>query len=112
MLRGSGRRQRQEQEPMPGERVVYVVDDDHAVRDSLWMLLESYGIGAHPNASHVAFLRDLPLEHGCLLVDVNAGHENGLEVLDQLRGRGITIPVIVMTTEPTSGGSWLWIEPG
>ena len=87
---------------MPEERVVYVIDDDHAVRDSLCMLLESYGIVAHPYASGVAFLRDLPPEHGCLLVDVNMSGMNGLELLDELHERGIAIPVIVMTGTPTS----------
>ena len=90
---------------MPAERVVYVIDDDHAVRDSLCMLLESYGIAAHPYASGVTFLRDLPPEYGCLLVDVNMPGMNGLELLNEVRARGIAIPVIVMTGAPTS-----WIQ--
>ena len=87
---------------MPEEWVVYVVDDDDMVRDSLCMLLESHGIAARPYASGVAFLGDLPLEHGCLLVDVNMPGMNGLELLDQLRGRGIAIQAIVMTGAPAS----------
>jgi FixJ family two-component response regulator len=90
---------------MPEERIIYVVDDDDAVRNSICMLLESCGVVARPYVSAVAFLADLPQEHGCLLVDVNMPGMNGLELLDQLRGRGIAIPVIVMTSAPTS-----WIQ--
>jgi two-component system, LuxR family, response regulator FixJ len=87
---------------MPAERVVYVIDDDDAVRDSICMLLESYGIAARPYASGMAFLADLPPEHGCLFVDVDMSGINGLELLDRLRSRGIAIPAIVMTGALTS----------
>ena len=84
------------------ERVVYVIDDDDAVRDSICMLLESYGIAAHPYASGAVFLADLPLDPGCLLVDVDMPGINGLELLNQLRGRRMAIPAIVMTGTLTS----------
>jgi FixJ family two-component response regulator len=86
------------------EWIVYVVDDDYSVRDSICMLLESYGIRARPFASGVTFLRDLPQEpqeYGCLLVDANMPGMNGLELHERLRARGIGIPVIVMTAVPT-----------
>jgi two-component system, LuxR family, response regulator FixJ len=87
---------------MRAERVICVVDDDDAVRGSICMLLDSYGITARPYASGAALLADLPPEHGCLLVDVDLPGINGLELLGQLRGRGITIPAIVMTGALTS----------
>ena len=86
---------------MPNKWIVYVVDDDYPVRDSICMLLESYGIRARPFASGVTFLRDLPQEYGCLLVDVNMPGMNGLELYERLRARGIGIPMIVMTAAPT-----------
>ena len=49
-----------EQEMMPEEQIVYVIDDDDAVRNSICMLLETYGISGRPYASGVAFSADLP----------------------------------------------------
>ena len=66
------------------------------------MLLESYGIAAHPYASGAVFLADLPLDPGCLLVDVDMPGINGLELLNRLRGRRMAIPAIVMTGTLTS----------
>ena len=85
---------------MPEERVIFVVDDDDAVRDSICMLLESYGVASRSYASGEVFLKNLSSEHGCLLTDVNMPGMNGLQLLDELRGRGILFPVIVMTGEP------------
>ena len=87
---------------MSKEWVVFVIDDDNAVRHSICMLLESYGIVAHPYASGAAFLADPPATHGCLLVDVEMPGMTGLELLDGLRSSGIAIPAIVMTAAPTS----------
>jgi two-component system response regulator FixJ len=88
---------------MSQERIVYVIDDDDAVRASICMLLESYGVPARTYPSGGAFLRDLPPTHGCLLVDANMPGMSGLELLDQLRGRGSAIPAIVMTGALTAG---------
>ena len=87
---------------MSKEWVVFVIDDDNAVRHSICMLLESYGIVAHPYASGAAFLADSPAAHGCLLVDVEMRGMTGLELLDRLRSRGMALPAIVMTAAPTS----------
>jgi two-component system, LuxR family, response regulator FixJ len=82
---------------MPKEQAVYVIDDDDAVRSSICMLLETHGISGRPYASGAGFLEDLPRNYGCLLVDVDMPKMNGLELLDRLRGRGIAMPVIIMT---------------
>ncbi len=87
---------------MPAEQAVYVVDDDDAVRSSICMLLESYGIAARPYACGTAFLADLSPKQGCLLVDVEMPGMNGLELLDRLRGSREPIAVIMMTGAPTS----------
>ena len=86
---------------MPEAGVVYVIDDDDAVGHSICMLLESYGIASRLYTSGASLLADLPLEHGCLLIDVNMPGMNGLELVSWLRGLGISIPVIVMSSVPT-----------
>ena len=90
---------------MPAEQVVYVVDDDDAVRSSICMLLESYGIAARPYASGTAFLADLSPKQGCLLVDVEMPGMNGLELLDRLRGSRKPMPVIVDDGRPDEPGT-------
>jgi two-component system response regulator FixJ len=83
---------------MVAQPVIYVIDDDDAVRDSLHMLLESHGFPVRTYASGSAFLRDVPTDaSACLLIDVNMPDMNGLELLDELRKRGVTIPAIFMT---------------
>lgn len=83
------------------EPVVFVIDDDMAVRHSICVLLESRGIAARPYASAAAFLTDLSAAQGCLLVDVAMPGMTGLDLLDRLRDSGIAIPAIVMTGTPT-----------
>jgi two-component system response regulator FixJ len=83
---------------MAPQPVIYVIDDDDAVRDSIRMLLECHDIPVRTYASGAAFLRDEPPdESDCLLIDVDMPDMNGLDLLDALRKRGVTIPAIVMT---------------
>lgn len=79
-------------------RVVYVVDDDEAVRDSLNLLLESYGMNVKGFGSATDFLSSPYDEHrGCLVLDVHMPGMNGLELLDVLKGRRSQLPVILIT---------------
>lgn len=84
--------------------VVYVVDDDDAVRDSAALLLEAAGYGVRTYASGIAFLLDaegvLP---GCVLLDIHMPQVGGLEVQDTLRARGLAFPVIVLTGQGDVG---------
>ena len=86
---------------MSERSVVYIVDDDEAVRDSLRLLLEMHGFTTRTYASGAAFLHELPMqEKGCLLIDVNMPGVGGIELLSQLRAREMMMPVIVMTGGP------------
>jgi len=78
-------------------RPVYIVDDDEAVRDSIRLLLESSGFAARDFASAELFLRSNIAEMGCLLLDLHMPGISGLELLRQLRSRGIRRPVIVVS---------------
>ena len=79
------------------KRPVYIVDDDEAVRDSIRLLLESSGFAACDFASAELFLRSNIAEMGCLLLDLHMPGISGLELLRQLRSRGIRRPVIVVS---------------
>jgi two-component system, LuxR family, response regulator FixJ len=78
--------------------VVFVVDDDDAVRGSLRLLLKSVGLAAQPFGSAQDFLEHYsPDQPGCLVLDVRMPGMSGLELQQQLNVRGAVIPVIFIT---------------
>ena len=78
--------------------IVYVVDDDAAVRESLVWLLGSVGLRAIPFASAAAFLDSYEDNGNCCLVsDVRMPVMSGLELQKALNARGIKVPLILMT---------------
>jgi two-component system response regulator FixJ len=78
--------------------MVYVIDDDSALRDSLSFLLASSGLSVRLFDSAEAFLAaPPPLAEGCILTDIRMQGLDGIELLCRLRETGHGIPVIVMT---------------
>lgn len=78
--------------------IVYVIDDDPAVRDSLHVLLESNGFVVRSYLSTIMFLADpLPVDGSCLIIDFNMPDIDGIELLGRLRRDGVMIPAILMT---------------
>jgi len=78
--------------------IVYVVDDDEAVRNSLRFLLRSVGLATQTWASAGEFLASYrPNQPGCLVLDVRMPSMSGLELQQQLNLRGAIIPVIFIT---------------
>ncbi len=78
--------------------IVHVIDDDAAVRDSLAFLLRSAQIEVTTYESAVAFLRGkLPEGPGCIVTDVRMPEIGGIELLQRLRDRNVSMPVIVIT---------------
>jgi two-component system, LuxR family, response regulator FixJ len=78
--------------------MVFIVDDDEAVRASLGFLLKSVGIAATSLGSAQAFLATYDaLQRGCLLLDIRMPGMSGLELQRQLNLRGAIIPVIFIT---------------
>jgi two-component system response regulator FixJ len=83
---------------MPGERVIYVVDDDPAVRRSLERLLAAADFHPVSYATPKAFLAVAgSLPAGCALVDLRMPEMNGLEVQAQLHQINAKLPLILMT---------------
>jgi FixJ family two-component response regulator len=78
--------------------IIDIVDDDEAVRDSMRVLLETYGFVVREYASAQEFLAssNQPV-CGCLLLDLHMPGMTGLDLLDTLRARGWTEPIILMT---------------
>ena len=79
-------------------RVIHLVDDDEAIRRSAGFMLKTSGYVVKPYASGVELLKQArQLDGGCILLDVRMPGMDGLEVQRELHGRGISLPVIVMT---------------
>lgn len=79
-------------------RVIHIVDDDEAIRDSLSFLFNSRGFSVRDWASGEAFLEDQPLDDcACIILDVRMGELSGPEVYERLRASGNTVPVIFLT---------------
>jgi len=83
---------------MPGDRYVYIVDDDDAVRDSLSVLLEAIGHSVRTFGMAKDFLDAAPtLPAGCLIVDIRMPEMDGLELQRALNEQALRFPVIVIT---------------
>lgn len=78
--------------------VVYVVDDDEAVRDSLQWLLEASSYRVETYDSAEAFLAGFdPNAIACLILDVRMPGMSGLELQDELLARKLALPIIFIT---------------
>ena len=78
--------------------LVYIVDDEEPVRDSLALLLRSVGIATRAFTDGGSFLAAYSGEmRGCIVVDVRMPRIGGLELQQELNRRGCTLPLIFMT---------------
>ena len=79
-------------------RMVYLVDDDEAIRRSAGFMLKTSGFTVKSFVSGVEFLKEVKdLEPGCILLDIRMPGLDGLEVQKELHSRGVPYPVVVMT---------------
>jgi two-component system response regulator FixJ len=80
------------------EPIVHIIDDDEAVGRALTALTRSAGHDAAAYLSATAFLETLRGdESGCVVTDVRMPVLSGLDLLRELRRRGLAMPVIVMS---------------
>ena len=78
--------------------VVFVVDDDEAVRSSVGMLLKSIGLEARAFGSAVEFLESYdPSQPGCLILDIRMPGMSGLDLQNRLNEMGSTLPIVFIT---------------
>ena len=75
---------------------IAVVDDDAAVLDSTRVLLEALDFEVHTYGNAADFLAANP-KTACVIADYHMPGMNGLDLAAELRNRGNTIPVIMIT---------------
>lgn len=85
--------------------MIYIVDDEEPIRDSLAWLLKSRGYPSRAFASAAAFAefmavaRAEPRTPGCVILDIRMPDMSGIELFDQIRATGLhhVWPVIFLT---------------
>jgi len=78
--------------------LVYLVDDDDAIRDSLGLLLRSVGLDCEVYASALEFLGAYDsTRHSCLVADIRMPGLSGLELQQRLNEQRAEVPVIFIT---------------
>jgi len=83
---------------MQPEPIIYVIDDDEAVRESLEFLLKTAGLAVRSFDSAQSFLDVLPeIRSGCIITDVRMPEITGIDLLRRVKEMGLDIPVIVIT---------------
>jgi FixJ family two-component response regulator len=80
------------------ERVVFVVDDDVAMRETLSSLFRSVGLQVELFGSAREFAQmKMPDAASCLVLDIRLPGVSGLDFQTELARAGICIPIIFMT---------------
>jgi two-component system, LuxR family, response regulator FixJ len=83
---------------MRADPIIYVVDDDDAVRQSLEFLLTTAGLKAKSFESAKAFFEVLPeIGFGCVITDVRMPEITGIDLLKRVKEVNADLPVIVIT---------------
>ena len=79
--------------------IVYVIDDEQAMVESLSWIIESIGLPAKTYTRAQDFLAEYdPQQHGCLLLDVRMPGISGPELQTRLNTQGMpTLPIIFIS---------------
>ncbi|QCO55530.1 response regulator transcription factor [Pseudorhodobacter turbinis] len=78
--------------------LVYLVDDDEAVRNALSLLLETVGLAVRSYASPETFLHQAgTLLPGCLILDIRMPAISGLKLQEKLAEQSISWPTVIIS---------------
>jgi len=78
--------------------IVYIVDDDTAIREALQSLLEDAGFEVQAFADGPSFLAACGSDcAGCVVLDLSMPGMNGHEVQNALKERGVQIPLVFLS---------------
>jgi len=78
--------------------VIYIVDDEGAVRKGLSRLMRSAGMPCRDFASAEQFLAEMdPQQKGCVLLDITMPGLTGLQLQAELKKRKLNLPIIAVS---------------
>ena len=78
--------------------IVYVIDDQQAVRDALAEMLRLFGYSVEVFPAADAFLeRILAARPGCIVADVRMPGMDGIELVRELARRQVSLPVVLVS---------------
>lgn len=101
------------------DQQIFLIDEDDVVRDSLKVLLESYGIQVRDFRNAAEFLANPGIARGgCLVLGHNRQIADGLAVMAALRRRSAVLPVIFIVgggdaatrAAATAAGAFAYLE--
>ena len=82
---------------MSDSRLICIVDDDPAVRDSLSLMLGLKGFDCRTYDSGEAFLSALPARPCCLILDLHMTGLDGLALQAQLKAQQAPVEIVFLT---------------
>lgn len=98
---------------MSKRKAVFVVDDDPGMLRGLKRLLREYGFDAVLFDSAEAFQSEANLDDAfCIVLDVNLQDSSGIDLRQQLKSRGISVPVIFITGNDSDATRAAALESG
>jgi len=78
--------------------IIFIIDDDHAVRRSLSLFLIASGFQVETSSSAEEYLARAPFDgSGCLILDVHMEGKSGLELQNELNRMNTQLPIIFIT---------------
>lgn len=80
------------------EPIVYIVDDDSAIRKALSLLLAAHGLASRTFESPKAIVEERRIPpNACLILDARMPGMTGIELLDELKTELQSVPVFMIT---------------
>lgn len=80
------------------DAIVFIVDDDPAIRDSLTLMLEQESLVVESFEDAESFLNTCRPQHlGCVIIDIRMPIMDGMQLQEELSKRNILLPVIFLT---------------
>ena len=88
-------------EPISSGKIVAVVDDDPAVRNSLKFSLETEGLVVRAFAAGQELMEAVKDETiNCVVIEFRLEDIDGVALTDHMRSKGLRTPIIMLTRHP------------